>query len=69
MLKPGNFKNAKWFTGSGNFNILPGEIGSYKITFSPKWIDTAESLLVLSIPNTRDVFNYHLKGIGEEPCA
>ena len=25
--------------------------------------------MVLTIPNTRDVFNYHLKGTGEEPCA
>ncbi len=23
----------------------------------------------MTIPHTRDVFNYTLKGIGEEPCA
>jgi hypothetical protein len=68
-LRTDEYKNGSWFTGSGNFSIAAEEKGVYKVTFCPQWIDTAEALLILTIPNTRDVFNYHLKGTGEEPCA
>ena len=37
--------------------------------FKPEWIDDAECELSLRIVQTNDVFDYTLKGVGEEPLA
>lgn len=41
----------------------------FPITFSPIWVQQAEAKLVLSNPQTNDVFEYDLRGYGEEPVA
>jgi hypothetical protein len=39
------------------------------VTFTPTWVQDAEAKLILSNPITNDVFEYELKGFGEEPVA
>lgn len=43
--------------------------GVFPITFSPIWVQQAEAKLILSNPITNDVFEYEMKGYGEEPVA
>ena len=43
--------------------------GVFPLTFSPIWVQTAEARLVLLNPITNDVYEYDLKGFGEEPVA
>ena len=62
-------KNATWFTGSQDTSIPRGTKGFYKLKFKPEWIDDAECELQLKILQTNDIFNYMLKGVGEEPLA
>ncbi len=37
--------------------------------FAPKWICQAEAKLTLYNPLTNDLFEYELKGVGEEPLS
>lgn len=39
------------------------------VSFSPIWVCEAEARLVMTNPATNDVFEYELKGLGEEPLA
>ncbi|KAL4497051.1 hypothetical protein ABPG72_002207 [Tetrahymena utriculariae] len=39
------------------------------VQFTPLWICLAEAKLIMTNPVTNDVFEYELKGIGEEPLA
>ena len=41
----------------------------FPVTFNPNWLQEAEAKLILSNPATNDVFEYELKGYGEEPVA
>jgi len=43
--------------------------GVYPITFSPIWMITAVAKLNFFNPLTNDLFEYELKGFGEEPVA
>lgn len=43
--------------------------GMFTIAFTPAWLQEAEGKLVLNNPATNDVFEYDLKGYGEEPVA
>ena len=43
--------------------------GYFPLSFTPKWICSAESRLELFNPLTNDRFEYELKGYGEEPVA
>ena len=40
-----------------------------QLMFSPKWISTVSGQLSLSNHITNDMYDYVLKGIGEEPLA
>lgn len=39
------------------------------LSFKPKWICEAECKLILTNPLTNDLFEYSIKGFGEEPLA
>ena len=39
------------------------------MTFRPPWVCEAEYKLTLTNPNTKDEFEYDIKGYGEEPLA
>lgn len=41
----------------------------FPVKFSPKWVEDSEAKLTLSNPITNDVFEYDLRGYGEEPVA
>ncbi|CAD8117028.1 unnamed protein product [Paramecium sonneborni] len=52
-----------------DFQVKKKSTGLFPITFNPQWISQCEARLVLSNPQTNDVFEYDLIGIGEEPVA
>jgi len=52
-----------------DFLVKKKGTGNFPVTFNPVWIQEAEAKLTLSNPITNDVFEYELKGYGEEPVA
>lgn len=39
------------------------------LTFRPTWVCSSTGMLTLNNKNTGEVYEYELKGIGEEPLA
>lgn len=66
-------KNGHLFTCSPGmqkeFMVKRRTTGSFPITFTPRWLCTAQARLELFNPLTNDKFEYELKGYGEEPMA
>ncbi|EWS70940.1 flagellar associated protein, putative (macronuclear) [Tetrahymena thermophila SB210] len=54
---------------SKEFLVRKKSQGSFPLTFKPKWICEAECKLILQNPLTNDLFEYNIKGFGEEPVA
>lgn len=52
-----------------DFYVKRKSTGNFPIVFSPNWMNDGEAKLVLTNPATNDVFEYDLKGYGEEPVA
>lgn len=52
-----------------DFIVKRKQTSYFPITFKPSWLCEAEGKLVLKNTFTQDVFDYVLKGYGEEPRA
>lgn len=64
-----DIKNGACFQYPHQFNAKRKQTSNFPLKFNPTWICESEGILTLHNPNTNDTFEYHLKGIGEDPLA
>jgi hypothetical protein len=62
--KGGNFSLAR-----GQITVKKGTTENFMLTFKPSWVCNTSGMLTLNNKNTGEVYEYELKGIGEEPLA
>jgi hypothetical protein len=62
-----DIKEGSNFVIPHNFNAKRKTTTLFPLKFNPTWMVEAEGILTLHNPMTNDTFEYHLKGIGEEP--
>jgi hypothetical protein len=57
------------YIGQKDFPVKKKSTGYYTVSFKPPWIMRSEARLTLFNPQTNDLFEYELIGLGEEPLA
>jgi len=62
-------ENGQYFSGPREITVKKKSQADYKLTFKPDWICTAEAKLSIQNQYTGDVYEYEIKGFGEEPLA
>ena len=72
-LQTDGFKNGGLFSCPPQMlkelQVKKKSTGVFPLSFNPIWVSQAEAKLVLMNPSTNDVFEYELRGFGEEPVA
>ncbi|EGR27115.1 hypothetical protein IMG5_201370 [Ichthyophthirius multifiliis] len=67
------YENSHLFSCPPSFNkefiVKKKSQGSFPITFSPKWIQDGECKLILTNTFTNELYEYQIKGFGEEPVS
>lgn len=62
-------QETKEFTASKDFVVRKKSTGYCSLSFKPQWTCEVKGKLILDIPLTGEVYEFSLKGIGEEPRA
>lgn len=62
-------QETKDFTAGKDFNVRKKSTGYCTISFKPQWTCEVKGKLVLEVAATSEVYEFNLKGIGEEPRA
>lgn len=62
-------QDTKDFAASKDFVVRKKSTGNCTVTFRPQWTCEVKGKLVLDVAATGEVYEFNLKGIGEEPRA
>ena len=61
--------NGELFTCQSNILVPKQTTVPLTVTYSPKWIGKAQTVITVSNPSTKETFEYTLKGKAEEPLS